>query len=182
MKLHILTIVDLDNVGYTPKDVEVFHSREELNKRMTELYLNACEKRGIEEPFNTDETIDYGYCEYSYAYIFGYCYFDAFVKEVSVEEDENLIDRYGNPYVADESFPAGGGLDKRCTHNGDALYCYYGLTKRPRIYEYLKSLGWDDPIHSDSSLEIWEKGDTKIYFEDYRDGTWGYLHTEYVGE
>ena len=91
------------------------------------------------------------------------------------------IDKFGNPYVEGESFPCGGGLDKRCTYNEVALYCYYILEDKVSIYEFLKKKGWDNPIHSDNSIEIWENGDTKIYFEDYSGKQWGYLYTEYVG-
>ena len=36
-----------------------------------------------------------------------------------MEVENNLIDKYGKPYIGGESFPCGGGLDKRCTYNGD---------------------------------------------------------------
>lgn len=94
--------------------------------------------------------------------------------------DKNLIDKNGDPYLEDDSFPAGGGLDKRCDYNGDALYCYYQLRNRDTITNYLKAQGWGDPIHSDEHIEIWEKGNTKIYFEEY-DFQWAYVHTEFVG-
>lgn len=92
-----------------------------------------------------------------------------------------MIDKEGKPYVEGESFPCGGGLDKRCSHNDTALYCYYTIGDRYAIYEYLRNTGWDEPIHSDDSMEIWEKDDTKIYFESYSDRLWGYMTTEYVG-
>lgn len=38
MKIYILTFVDLNNVGYNPKDVEVFKTREEAVKRMIDDY------------------------------------------------------------------------------------------------------------------------------------------------
>lgn len=98
-----------------------------------------------------------------------------------VEVENNLIDKYGKPYIGGESFPAGGGLDKRCTYNGDALYCYYNLEDKRRIGEYLRGMGWGNPIHSDDCIEIWEKGDTRICFDTYSGGQWGYVHTEFVG-
>ena len=39
MKIYILTIVDLQNVGFNPKDVEVFTDSTKANERMKELYL-----------------------------------------------------------------------------------------------------------------------------------------------
>lgn len=91
----------------------------------------------------------------------------------------NKIDKYGEVY-GENSFPVGGGLDKRCDYNGDALYCYYQLKDSSAIAKYLQSQGWGMPIHSDKHLEIWEKGNTKIYFEEY-DTQWGYMSTEFVG-
>lgn len=95
--------------------------------------------------------------------------------------NKNLIDKFGNPFVEGISFPVGNGLDSRCSQNGMALYCYYTLEDKESIHKFLKANGWDDPIHADDSIEIWEKGDTKIYFEDWGGTQWGYLSTEYVG-
>lgn len=82
MKIYILTIVDLERVGFNPKDVEVFTDADKANERMKELYLEQCERYGIKEPFNEDAMgFDYGYGEGSYAYTTDH-YFDIFAKEV----------------------------------------------------------------------------------------------------
>ena len=108
-----------------------------------------------------------------------------------VEEKENresfagLMDAEGKEYKEDESFPAGGGLDRRCTYNGDALYCFYCLTKYTSICDYLVRTGWIQ-AYLNANMECWEKGDTRICFEildcsDFYGGQWGYMHTEYIG-
>ena len=82
MKIYILTIVDLENVGFNPKDVEVFTDYTKANERMKELYLEQCKKYGIAEPFNEGAMgCDYGYGEGSYAYTTDH-YFDIFEKEI----------------------------------------------------------------------------------------------------
>lgn len=80
MKIYILTIVDLQNVGFNPKDVEVFTDSTKANERMKELYLEQCERYGHEHPFESDD-ISYGYGEGSYAYTTDH-YFDIFEKEI----------------------------------------------------------------------------------------------------
>lgn len=84
MKIYILVINDLRNVGYNCKDVEVFTDEPSATERMTELYLNAFkdyygEDSGI-DPFDED-TMDYQLTG-KYAYIFGEYYFDIFEKEI----------------------------------------------------------------------------------------------------
>lgn len=98
--------------------------------------------------------------------------------------DENLIDLYGKPYIQDESWPAGGGLDKRCSYNGDALHAYYTLKSRYEIFDYLKAVGFE-LNEAMTDREVWSKGNTEITFEVYdwsvERGFWAYLHTEYIG-
>lgn len=202
MKIFVLTIIDLQDVGYCPKDVEVFTTREDAGKRMRELYIKYAEKAKIENPFDGQHTIDYQFAEDCYASVWDYCYLDIWEREIGeptektknavepivvVEEtaviapaEENyLIDREGKPYT-EESWPAGGGLDKRCDYNDLALHCYYDKEDMESIHQCLKEEGFDDPIHSDEGMEIWEKGNTRIVFECYVNGMWGYLHTEYI--
>lgn len=191
MKIFVLTIIDLHDVGYCPKDVEVFNSREEAGKRMRELYIDYATKAGIETPFDGEHTIDYQFTEDCYASVWDWCYLDIWEKEIgentesAVEEkvedteDNYLVDRNGKPYTED-SWPAGGGLDKRCEYNDLALHCYYDKEDMESIHKCLKEEGFDDPIHSDEGMEIWEKGNTRIVFECYVNGMWGYLRTEYI--
>lgn len=187
MKIFVLTIVDLRNVGYCPKDVELFATREEAGKRMRELYAEYAEKAQIETPFDGVNNIDYCYEENCYASVWDTCYLDIWEKEidtdVKVEEtnvENYLVDRDGKHYNEDESWPAGGGLDSRCDYNDLALHCYYDREDMESIHKCLKEEGFDDPIHSDEGMEIWEKGNTRIVFENYQGGMWGYLHTEYI--
>ena len=91
-----------------------------------------------------------------------------------------LIDKDGKPYEEGKSFPAGGGLDSRCTYNGDALYAFYSIKHTTEIDDYLKRRGFKI-VTDEDNLEVLVKGDTKIVFELY-DGLWGYLRTEYIGE
>lgn len=78
-KIYILTFVDLNNVGYNPKDVEVFKTREAAVSRMVEDYKS---KGG--EDIGTEP--DYlNYCDgYSYAYTEGGYYWDIFEKEIEL--------------------------------------------------------------------------------------------------
>lgn len=96
-------------------------------------------------------------------------------------EKNYMIDEDGKAYIVNESYPCGNGLDKRCSHNADALKCYYEIKNRKDIEKYLMENGYGNPIHNDEHISIWEKGDTKIYFEDCINNIWGYLTTEYVG-
>ena len=79
-ELFILTIVDTNNVGFNPKDVEVFPNYESAEARMTELYNEECERQGL-DPNATDD-FDQMNGEW-YAYCHG-VYWDIFVKSVGV--------------------------------------------------------------------------------------------------
>ena len=99
--------------------------------------------------------------------------------EINIEEVlNNYIDRDGNPYT-DESWPAGGGLHKDCEFNADALYAYYTMGNRYKIAYYLLSKGFKEILHGDDREE-WVKGNTKIIYEGYGMGLWGYMHTELI--
>ena len=99
--------------------------------------------------------------------------------EINIEEVlNNYIDRDGNPYT-DESWPAGGGLHKDCEFNADALYAYYTMGNRYKIADYLLSKGFKETLHGDDREE-WLKGNTKIIYEGYDMGLWGYMHTELI--
>lgn len=93
--------------------------------------------------------------------------------------DTDYIDQYGNPYVEGQSYPAGGGLHKGCDHNADALYAFNVLRDRYKIADYLLSRGFKEVLHGDGA-EVWVKGNTKVVFEDYADGMWGYMHTAFI--
>ena len=70
-------------------------------------------------------------------------------------EENFYIDHFGHPYdhESGDSWPAGGGLDKRCDYNAEALFCYYVL-----------------------KTDIYFEG----YDPDNDGGLYGYLHTEFV--
>lgn len=85
MKIYILAINDLHNVGYNCKDVEVFTKKEDATRRMRELYLKASKELhdADEDPYAPD-TMDYQF-ESSYAYFFREYYWDIFEKEIPEE-------------------------------------------------------------------------------------------------
>ena len=89
-----------------------------------------------------------------------------------------FIDRNGNPYTR-HSMPAGGGLDKRCDFNKDALHAYYNVPSSSD--DYLEGNGFTLVHSAYPHAEVWEKGNTRIVFESYIDGLWGYVHTEFIG-
>ena len=97
------------------------------------------------------------------------------------EKVENpYIDQFGNPYDAEgenRSWPAGGGLHKDCDYNAEALYAYYAVKDRKKIWDYLEKKGFSEVLHG-SDEEVWVKGNTKVTYESYVDGMWGYMHTE----
>ena len=95
--------------------------------------------------------------------------------------DENLIDLYGKPYIQDESWPAGGGLDKRCDFNGDALHSFYTLKSRYDIFDYLTAVGFVLK-EAMTDYECWEKGNTQIVLEvyDWDAGMWAYVSTSFL--
>ena len=97
-------------------------------------------------------------------------------------EETFLVDAEGKPYIEDESFPAGGGLDKRCSYNKEALHCFNDLENEDAITEYLESEGFEMLDSPSMDYEVWEKGDTRIVFEvyDYRAHLWAYVHTEFI--
>lgn len=98
----------------------------------------------------------------------------------SVEEEEYpYIDRNGDPYEPEVSFPAGGGLHKDCEFNADALYAYYIVKDRWEIARYLTIKGFKEALHGDN-IEVWVKGNTKITYEGYGCGLWGYMTTELI--
>ena len=91
-------------------------------------------------------------------------------------ETNYLVDRDGKPYIQDESWPAGGGLDRRCDYNKEALQAF-DSKDYDRI---LEENGFELVYDSGYCVEAWEKGNTKIVFEDRIDGLWGYVHTEFI--
>lgn len=91
-----------------------------------------------------------------------------------------LIDRDGKPYIQDESWPAGGGLDRRCDHNAHALYAFDVIGKPLKIEDYLCDHDFDIERDEMPFMQSWTKGNTRIVFESYADGLWGYVHTELI--
>ena len=97
-----------------------------------------------------------------------------------MSKKNNYIDENGKPYIEDVSWPAGGGLHKDCDHNTEALHAFNELQDFERIGEYLEGEGFNLAVDDFPYVEVWEKGNTQIVFEDYNDGLWGYLHTEFI--
>lgn len=105
-------------------------------------------------------------------------------SSIRVEEvPNNYIDMYGDPYdsESDACWPAGGGLHKDCEFNADALYAYYTVKDRDKIYDYLTSKGFF-LIKCHDDFQRWIKGNTEITYECYDKGKhlWGYMHTELI--
>ena len=101
-------------------------------------------------------------------------------KKKTIMAKSFMVDRYGNPYNENESYPCGGGLDKRCSYNKEALHAFYDCKNREDGDNYLKENGFSC-IHDDDYSSIWEKGDTKVYYDGYAISMFGYMTTEYVG-
>lgn len=99
-----------------------------------------------------------------------------------IPANKYLVDGAGNPYIENESFPAGGGLDKRCRYNADALYAFNVVKGKEEIYDYMKERNYC--AHLSEYHHIYEKGNTKIVFGVYDDKSkhWAYVHTELIGE
>ena len=94
-----------------------------------------------------------------------------------VKVESPYIDQYGHPYDEGSGMPVGGGLHKDCDYNADALYAYYAVKDREKIWDYLEKKGFSEVIHG-SNEEVWVKGNTRVTYESYIDGRWGYMHTE----
>jgi hypothetical protein len=81
MKIYVLTIVDLERVGFNPKDVEVYTDMDSAVASMRKQYLEAFEKWGNGKDPDAQDDSDYQFTNH-YAYIFGEHYWDIFEKEV----------------------------------------------------------------------------------------------------
>lgn len=106
--------------------------------------------------------------------------------KIGMEEGEpnDYIDQYGHPYDSEDEnacWPAGGGLHKDCDFNADALYAYYTIKDKDKIFDYLTAKGFF-LFDYDDDFEGWRKGNTEIIYECYDKGThcWGYMHTELI--
>jgi len=93
-----------------------------------------------------------------------------------------FVDRYGKPYISEESEPAGGGLDSRCSYNQEALHAYYELESYEKIKEYFEKEHFIPIDTDDINFQVWKKGDTLVTIESYIDGMYGYLYTTYEGD
>ena len=82
-KIYILTVVDLEKVGYQCSDVRVFNNLEEANEVMASEYNERCKEWDIEDPFEQG-TLEFGYDKYNFAFVFGECYWDIFEKEIEI--------------------------------------------------------------------------------------------------
>ena len=63
-----------------------------------------------------------------------------------VKVENPYIDQYGFPYEENESMPAGGGLHKDCDYNAEALYAYYAVKDRKKIWDYLEKKGFSEVL------------------------------------
>ena len=97
-----------------------------------------------------------------------------------MKKNNYLIDQFGNPYVENESLPVGGGLDKRCDYNAEALHAYNELLGDTAIVDYLEGEGFEEIDTPSMDYAVFEKGNTRIVFESYIGGMYGYVHTEYI--
>ena len=73
------------------------------------------------------------------------------VKRIS---REGMVDRDGNPYIEDESFPAGGGLDDRCSYNNECIKAF-DMMSSEKIEDFLESRGFE-LIDEDYYWQIWQ--------------------------
>lgn len=93
-----------------------------------------------------------------------------------MEKNNYLVDGAGMPYVENESLPAGGGLDSRCSYNDDAVHAFdsedWGYYLEGRGFRLVRD---DYPY-----METWEKGNTRIVFESRINCLWGYVRTEFI--
>lgn len=73
-KAHIVTLIDLRNNGFSPKEVYCFSSREKAVAKMKELYEKELEKYGPNKPpydlfhgdFSNPPFEPYAYCNETY--------------------------------------------------------------------------------------------------------------------
>lgn len=131
------------------------------NSEHAEVVRNFAKNRAIKDDFTNAEMTEA-------KFIIGG------IQEV---EENPYIDQYGHPYVEDESMPAGGGLHKDCDYNAEALYAFNVIKDREKIWDYLEKKGFSEVLHG-SDEEIWVKGNTRVTYESYIDGMWGYMSTE----
>ena len=108
------------------------------------------------------------------------------VLDPMMEIKENkYIDRNGEPYdpEGEHCWPAGGGLHRDCEYNSDALYAYYVMKDREKIFNYLSNKCFN-LVQWAPNFEVWRYGNTKILFEcyDHKAKLWGYMHTELIKE
>ena len=121
---------------------------------------------------------------------FYYDEIDSFLERKRMSEVDGLIvDRLGRPYDphdANRCWPAGGGLHKKCDYNAEALYAYYSVRTESGIRDYLTGRGFEEIDTPSNDLVVYEKGNTRIVFENYdprnNGGLYGYIHTELIGE
>lgn len=151
--------VDVNRISYCSKTFEVNAENEQDARN---------------KAFDLAADTDFSGSEYDYEYEVG--------KPDEIPND--YIDRYGNPYDCEDPeacWPAGGGLHKDCEFNADALYAYYVIKSREKIFEYLTAKGFL-LYKTEKDYEVWGKGNTQVEFEDYDNSghLWGYMHTELV--
>ena len=117
----------------------------------------------------------------------GWFYYDEvdnFLYRKADELENPYVDHHGKPYEGENSWPAGGGLHKKCDYNAEALYAYYSVKNEYSIRSYLTGRGFDEVDTPANDMAVYEKGNTRIIFDGYDrkndGGLYGYLHTEFI--
>ena len=94
--------------------------------------------------------------------------------------NERMADRNGQDYIEDESWPAGGGLDDRCSYNKECVEAF-DMASIGKMEKYLQKQGFTK-VSEDYDSEIWQKGNTRVYFDGNMHNSYGYMRTEYCGD
>lgn len=87
-KIHTITLIDLDNNGYVPKEVHTFSTRDKAVAKMKELYEKAAKDKGVEDPYTKDNMDANFHCDFAqepflpYAYCYG-IYIDYFETDLN---------------------------------------------------------------------------------------------------
>lgn len=82
-RFFILTLVDLNSVGYRTSNVKLYDDLEKANDEMKRQYLEKCKENNIEEPFS-EYYYSHEFEENDYAYIEGKYYWDIFNRDIEI--------------------------------------------------------------------------------------------------
>lgn len=90
----------------------------------------------------------------------------------------NYVDWEGKPYKAGHSWPEGGGLDSRCSHNREAYDAFEENLGWTALCDALENQGWWLVSYSRRTMSM-RRDDTLVFFEGSL-GEAAYMHTVYV--